>query len=168
MMMDNVLWFLAGSLFGIIAGMAVNVRRVVDEHGKASLRFSSMPFSRTQRLLYFAVGLVAVLGVVMTARVNSQNSNLTKMQQEQVDRQQACNNTLIGAINTRARLATEDSNNLQRLLSSVGNLVMSSTPATDVERRQQLQTAFTEYLRVRDATDAERAAHPLPSPDCGK
>lgn len=168
MMIDNVLWFLAGSLFGVIAGMAVNVRRVVDRDGRARLRFSTLPFTRTQKLMYFAVGLVAVLGVIMTARVNSQNSNLTHLQQEQVDRQQECNNTLIAVINARTQLAQEDSQNLQRLLTSIGTLVSASSPPPDADRRAQLQTAFADYLRTRDATEAQRRLHPLPAPDCGR
>lgn len=168
MMIDNALWFLAGSLFGVIAGMAVNVRRIVMPDGKVRLRFSTLPFSRAQRVMYFAVGLVAVVGVVMTARTNSANSDLTQRQQEQVDRQQECNNVLVEAINARARLAQEDSQNLQRLLSTVGNLVLEPSPPTDVDRRQQLQVAFADYLRTLNATQAERSAHPLPSPDCGR
>lgn len=168
MMIDNVLWFIAGSLFGVIAGMAVNVRRVLMPDGKVRFRFSTLPFTRAQKLMYFSVGLVAVLGVVMTARVNSENSALTRQQQEQVDRQQACNNVLIEAISTRGRLAQEDSQNLQRLLTTVGNLVLNTAPPSDAERRTQLRVAFTDYLRVKDATEAERRANPLPAPDCGK
>lgn len=168
MMIDNALWFLAGSLFGVIGGMAVNVRRIVQPNGKTRLRFSTLPFTKAQRVMYFAVGLVAVVGVVMTARTNTANSDLTESQQHQVDRQQACNNQLIEAINARAKLAQEDSQNLQRLLTVVGGLVLESAPPTEGERRQYLQVAFADYLKVRDATEAERRAHPLPSPDCGR
>lgn len=167
-MIDNLLWFLAGSLFGVIAGMAVTVRRIILPDGRVRLRFSTLPFSRAQRVMYFAVGLVAVTGVVMTARTNSANSDLTQAQQEQVDRQQACNNALIEAITARSTLTQEDSANLQRLLSTVGGIVLEPLPPTDSERRQILQVAFAEYLRVRDATQVERLAHPLPSPDCGR
>lgn len=168
MMLDNVLWFIAGSLFGVIAGMAVNVRRVLMPDGKARLRFSTLPFTRAQQLMYIAVGLVAVLGVIMTARVNSENSEITQRQQEQVNRQQACNNTLIEAINARALLAQEDSQNLQRLLSAVGNLILDDAPPSGADRRVQLQMAFSEYLRVLDDNVKRRATHPLPSPDCGR
>lgn len=168
MMIDNLLWFISGSLCGVIAGMAINVRRVLMPDGKVRLRFSTPPFTRVQKLMYFWVGLVAVIGVIMTARVNSSNSELTRQQQEQVDRQQACNNDLIEAINTRAKITQEDSQNLQRLLSAVGGLVLGPAPADDAERRLQLQRDFAEYLRVRDANEAQRTANPLPSPDCGK
>ncbi len=166
-MIEHLLWTVAGAFPGFFAGICTNVKRVEQPDGKVRIVLTAMPYTRAQRAVYIAIGAVAAVGAVMTAKINGDNARLASDEQQQAQRQQVCNNQLIAAINARAGIAQQDTENLQRLLSGLGTLVLNPAPPTEVTRAQA-RAVFADYLRIEAGNELQRKSHPLPSPECGK
>lgn len=163
---ENVIFTLAGFAFGVLLGLAINVRWLDDgDTRKVNLSFSS----RFQRYSYYAIGVLAVVSVALTAVKNNNDERQTRelaavtaAQSETVARQTFCNQELIRVISTNAQTNAQVRRYQEALLKGIGNVVLN--PPDLAARDAQIRELFADYSLAE--AEAQQQREPYPA-NCG-
>ena len=165
---ENVIFTLAGFAFGVLLGLAINVRWLDDgDTRKVHLSFSS----RFQRYSYYAIGVLAVVSVALTAVKNNNDERQTRelaavtaAQSETVARQTFCNQELIRVISANAQTNAQVRRYQEALLKGIGNVVLLNPPPDSAARDAQIRELFADYSLAE--ADAQQQREPYPA-NCG-
>lgn len=164
---ENVIFTLAGFAFGVLLGLAINVRWIDDgDTRKVNLSFSS----RFQRYGYYAIGVLAVVSVALTAVKNNNDERQTRelaavtaAQSETVARQTFCNQELIRVISANAQTNAQVRRYQEALLKGIGNVVLNPPPDS-AARDAQIRELFADYSLAE--AEAQQQREPYPA-NCG-